>query len=303
MCGLLEYFHIFVHSLIFLPIRSFLPHPLHWWFRAIPICNGTTTAALSCCTPVRLIQHAVGAEGHWRRPTVLESTKLASSLPPSVLCPAPPLASLPSPSGGAGHCCRPTMMEPAGRCGTRRLPAAGAAPPVDSSGSSRKVGWRKVGRRPRHWWGRLQGFGAGWRPVWASSIPAPALLPPTWPPHQQVTSLSPDQGQGTGSTHGCSNTSGHSAFWLHWQNRLVRSFASSVGAVGRNWSITAQASPRWRHRSEMRGPGRFPLGEVSGERFPRRQVRLRPLVSRSFSPRYPNTLALSSNPNMNQYQI
>ena len=70
----------------------------------------------------------------------------------------------------------PTMMEPAGRCGTRRLPAAGAAPPVDSSGSNRKVGWRKVGRRPRHWWGRLQGFGPGWRPLWASSTPGSSLL-------------------------------------------------------------------------------------------------------------------------------
>ena len=38
---------------------------------------------------------------------------------------------------------------------------------------------------------------------------------------------------------------------------------------GGNWSITAQTSPRWRQRSEIRGPGRFPLGEVSGERFPR----------------------------------
>ena len=58
--------------------------------------------------------------------------------------------------------------------------------------------------------------------------PPPALLPNTWPPHLQVTSLSCDQGQGTGSTHGCSNTSGLSPFWLHLQNRLARSFALSL---------------------------------------------------------------------------
>ena len=242
MCGLLEYFHIFVHSLIFLPIRSFLPHPPHWWFRAIPICNGT---ALNCCTPVRLIQHAVGAEGHWRRPTVLESTKLASSLPPSVLCPAPPLASLPSPSGGAGHCCRPTMMEPAGRCGTRRLPAAGAAPPVDSSGSSRKVGGR---------WGAGQGIGGGGCKA-LEQAGARYGLPPSLlllcflplglhtnkllpcPPIRVRGQEAPMVAQTPVATRlsGCIGKIG----WLdllHWVWK------------GGNWSITAQASPRWRHR-------------------------------------------------------
>ena len=80
---------------------------------------------------------------------------------------------------------------------------------------------------------------------------------------------------------------------------MVRSFASSVGAVGRNWSITAQASPVWRQRSEIRRPGRFPFGEVSAVRFPCRQVRLRPpTVSRSVSPTIePKHHTLSSNPN------
>ena len=103
--------------------------------------------------------------------------------PLSVLYPAPPRPSLPSPSvAGQATAAGPSMMEPAGRCGTLRLAAAaGEAPSVDSSGSSRKVGWRKVGRRARHWWGRLQGFGAGWRPL--SGLP-------THPGHAQHCSAS-----------------------------------------------------------------------------------------------------------------
>ena len=149
--------------------------------------------------------------------------------------------------------------------------------------------------------GRLQGFGPGWRPLWASYIPrAPALLPPQWPPQPTCNfPVLPRSGSGDRKQPFLLK---HHSFWLHWQNRLVRSFAS--GLEGRqlehHWS---QASPGWRQPSEIRGPGRAfhleksRLREVS----PAAGQAMRPLVSRSFSPRpYPNTLTLSSNLNMNQ---
>ena len=91
---------------------------------------------------------------------------------------------------------------------------------------------------------------------------------------------------------------------LHWAWR------------GRNWSISGEASGVWRQREvrslEHCGPGRFPSQRERSQArgFPGRQVRLRPLVSRSFSPpcpaaaaAYPNTLTLPTNPIMDQYLL
>ena len=86
----------------------------------------------------------------WNRPRL--ATVQAPS-PPFVLYPP---ASLPSPSGGR----RAVVMEPPGRCRQGTLARGRNRQWTRPLLAAAQESWRKVGRRPRCWWGRPQGPGA-----------------------------------------------------------------------------------------------------------------------------------------------
>ena len=138
----------------------------------------------------------------------LESTapgNHTSSLPPFILYPP---ASLPSPSGGR----RAVVMEPPGRCRqgtlargrnrqwTRPLLAAAA-----------QESWRKVGRRPRCWWGRPQGPGARQEAFLHTRVMLWLCFLPLGLP---ATSPSPVRVRRQEALVGCPETSGRLPTWL-----------------------------------------------------------------------------------------
>ena len=253
------------------------------------------------CLPFGFVPRVCPVPAFWNRPRL--ATVQAPS-PPFVLYPP---ASLPSPSGGR----RAVVMEPPGRCREGTLARGRNRRWTRPLLAAAQESWRKVGRRPRCWWGGCQGLAPAKRPSStpgscsgsASSHLASRLLP------------CPRSGSGdrkhslvaykpvAGCPPGCDCKIGwFGVLHLAWR--------------GRNWSISGEASGVWRQREvrslEHCGPGRFPSQRERSQArgFPGRQVRLRPLVSRSFSPpcpaaaaAYPNTLTLPTNPIMDQYLL
>ena len=79
--------------------------------------------------------------------------------PSPVLYPAPPIASLPSPSGGqwwgrplSPLPLRPLLMEPTGRCRDTATACRRGGGTASGLVREKQESWRKVGRRPRCWW-------------------------------------------------------------------------------------------------------------------------------------------------------
>ena len=138
------------------------------------------------CLPLGFVP-CVCLPAFWNRPRL--ATVQAPS-PPFVLYPP---ASLPSPSGGR----RAVVMEPPGRCREGTLARGRNRQWTRPLLAAAQESWRKVGRRPRCWWGRPPGPGARQEAFLHTRVVLWLLLPPTWPPGYFPV---PGQGQGTGST-------------------------------------------------------------------------------------------------------